>query len=228
ELENNLYSVFTGSRAIQEVLQRQAFKAGPMTGDLIHHVSDLSLPQVEAPDYKKLLAEKAAKKIEPKTHGMAKLVPADQYFLHFNSMRSAGELQDLVTDWGNNLLRPLTMRAVDHRFRENFEEQLCLYREPLLTLFADGVIAELAVTGADPYFLEGTDVSLIFKVKKLDVFQKKADEWLAKARKKHPALIERDFNYRGHKVQAHYTENRAVSALSFSRENMSSIRTRTG
>src|SRR5262245_28802126 len=32
ELENNLYSVFTGSRAIQEVLQRQAFKAGPMTG----------------------------------------------------------------------------------------------------------------------------------------------------------------------------------------------------
>jgi hypothetical protein len=213
EVENSLYGVFTGSRAIQEVLQRQAFKSGPMTGDLIHHVSELSLPGVEGPDYRKLLADKAAKKIEPKIHGMAKFIPADQYFLHFNSMRSASEMQDLITEWGNNLLRPFTLRAVDHRFRENFEEQLCLYREPLLGLFADGVLAELAVTGSDPFFLEGTDVSLLFKVSKLEVFQKKADEWLARARKTHPGLIERDFHYRGHKVGAHYTEDRAVSCF---------------
>lgn len=213
-VEARLYDAFTGSRAVQEVLQQKAFKVGASTGDLTLHVADVSTPAVESPDYKKLLEQKAAKKIGPKPHEMSRLIPLDQYFLHFNSMRKASELQDLINDWGNNLLRPFTVRAVDHRFRENFEEQLCLYRDPLTQLFADGVIAELAITGTDPFFLEGTDVSVVFRVKRPELFQAKADEWLAKARKKHAAaLIERDFNYRGHKVQARYTEDRAVSSF---------------
>ncbi|MBI1832256.1 MAG: hypothetical protein HYR84_12500, partial [Planctomycetes bacterium] len=204
----------TGSRAIQDVLQKQSFKVGAQVGDLVVPISDLNPPRIESPNYEKLLEEKAAKKIEPKLHDAAKLIPVDQYFLHFNSMRTATELQDLINDWGNHILRPFTMRAVDHRFRENFEEQLCLYRDPLVALFADGVISELAITGSDPFILEGTDVTLVFRVKQPKVFQAKADEWLAKAKKKHGALmIEREFAYRGQTIQARYTEDRVVSSF---------------
>src|SRR5262249_17442408 len=98
-------------------------------------------------------------------------------------------------------------------FLENLQEQLCLYRDSLVTLFADGVIGELAITGADPFFLEGTDLTLCLRLKQPGIFGKKADEWLAQAKKKYPTLIERDFHYRGHKVQARYTEGREVSSF---------------
>jgi hypothetical protein len=138
ELEASLYNTLTGSRSIQEALQRQAYQTGTKTGDLVLHVADLRPPQVESPDYKKLLEEKAARKIEPAPHDIARFIPEDQYFLHFNSIRTASEFQDLLTDWGNNLLRPFALQAVDHRFRENLEEQLCLQRTPLLGLLVDG------------------------------------------------------------------------------------------
>jgi len=213
EIEGRLYGLFTGSRALQESLQYQTFKQGPSAGDLTVHVSDLSPPAVESPGYEKLLEDKAAKKIEPKPHAVSKLIPEDHYLLHWHSLKPAAELQDLVTDWAHGVLRLFTMHAVDHRFRENFEEQLGLYREPLLGLFADGVLTEFAVTGADPFFLEGTDLSLIFRAKKPEVFQKRADEWLAQARKKHANLIEREFSYREHKISARYSEDRAVSSF---------------
>ncbi len=213
EVEGRLYGLFSRSLALQETLQYQSFKNGSSAGDLTVHLSELSPPSAEVWNWEKLLEDKIAKKMAPKPHAVAGLIPEDQYFLHFHTMQAAGELQDLVTDWGHGLLRLFTMHAVDHRFRENFEEQLCLYREPLQKLFADGTASELAITGADPFFLEGTDVSILFRVKKLKAFQKQADEWLAKAKKKHPALIERDFNYREHKIQARYTEDRLVSSF---------------
>lgn len=213
ELEASLYDAFTGSRAIQEALQRQAFQSGFAVGDQVIHVSELPPTRTDSPPYEKLLAEQAAKKKQPRPHDVARLVPRDQYFLHFRSLRAANELQDLITDWGTSILRLFTLHAVDYRFRENFEEQICLYREPLLGLFADGVASELAITGSDTFFLEGTDVTLIFRVKQPEIFRKKADEWLEKARKKHPALIERQFNYRGHQVEARYTEDRQVSSF---------------
>src|SRR5438128_3333922 len=67
-VEASLYDALTGSRAVQEVLQRQAFKSGAATGDLTLHVADLTPPSVEAPDYKKLLEQKAHKKNDPKPH----------------------------------------------------------------------------------------------------------------------------------------------------------------
>src|SRR5262249_25149051 len=57
------------------------------------------------------------------------------------------------------------------------------------------------------------DVTLLFRVKQAEAFQKSADTWLAEARKKHPGLVERAFNYRGHKVAARYTEDRLVSSF---------------
>src|SRR5262249_48880096 len=41
----------------------------------------------------------------------------------------------------------------------------------------------------------------------------RAAGWLADARKKHPGLVEREFNYRGHKVAARYTDDRLVSSF---------------
>jgi hypothetical protein len=213
DLEASLYDLMTGSLAVQQALQQEALEGGGRQGDLDIHISELSPPALRSPDYTKLLEEKAAKKLEPRPHEAARLVPEDQYFLHFYSMKAAAELQDLVDDWGNSLLRLVTVRAEDHRLRDRLEEQLCLRRDPLLQLFADAVVTEVAVTGGDPFFLEGTDVTLLFRLARPAAFEKAAAGWLQETRKKHADLIERTFNYRGHQIAVRYTEDRAVSSF---------------
>jgi hypothetical protein len=213
-VEADLYDVFTGSLAIQELLQHQTLSGHGRVGDLNIHISELSPPRLQSIDYAKLLEEKRTRdKIDPKVHDIARLVPEDQYFLHFNSMQSAGELFDLTKDWGDSLLRLFTIHAQDNRVEEKFDEQLCLRREGLTQLFAEGVISELAITGSDPYLLEGTDLTFLFRLKKPDAFQHAAAEWFAQVKQRHPDVAERDFNYRGHKVIAHYTNDRVVSSF---------------
>jgi hypothetical protein len=213
-VEADLYDVLTGSLAIQDVLQQQTLKGGGRPGNLEMHISELTPPPLQSLDYAKLLEEKRVKqKIEPKVHDMARLIPEDQYFLHFNSMRSAGELFDLSKDWGDSLLRLFKISALDNRVEEKLNDQLCLRRDHLTRLFADGVIAEVGITGSDPFILEGTDITMIFRLKNAAIFQNAAEDWLAQVKQKYPSIVEREFNYRGHKVTARYTNDRMVSSF---------------
>lgn len=212
-LETELYELFTGSLAIQESLQRQTLSGTSQIGDYDIHISTLSPPAVRSPDYEKLLAAKKEQGEEPQIHDTSWLVPADQYLLHFNTMQSFGEAIDLASQWGDNLLRLYTLQAQDNRLREKLEEQLCLSRDTLERLFDEEIVTEIALTGSDPYLLEGTDISVILRVADKTLFQKESGSWMMAARQAHPDIVERDFNYRGHKVTVQYTNDRIISSF---------------
>jgi len=213
-LETDLYQVMTGSTAIQESLQQQRLSSPRGQGDLNRHISTLSPPHLRSLPYKDLLEKKRTEEhVEPTVHKMARLVPEDQYFVHFNSMRSLGEVLDLNAKWGGNLLRLYTVRAQDQRLQAKIEDQLCLRRGPITELFADGVIGEVAVTGADPFVHEGADVTIFFRLKRPELFEAAAQAWLEETRKDHPDLVDREFNYRAHQVAVYYTKDRLVSAF---------------
>lgn len=213
-LETNLYQVFTGSYAIQESLQRDILSVGSRMGDLNVHISGLTPLDLQSLPYKDLLEEKRTReKIEPKVADIAALIPEDQYLLQLNSMQSLGELLDLSQQWGSSLLRLSTVHAKDQRLQQKLEDQLCVRRDLLTRLFGDAVISEIAVTGADPFVNEGTDVTIIFRVKQPEVFRTAAAGWLDQIRKSRPDLTEANFNYRGHKVAARYTADRMVSSF---------------
>ncbi len=200
--------------AIQESLQRQTLSGDTELGDYDTHISTLSPPQVRSRDYESLLKKKRdEEKVEPKIHEITKLVPADQYFLHFNTMQSLSEAIDLTSEWGDNLLRLYTLQAQDNRLREKLEEQLCLRIDALERLFAEKIVTEVAITGSDPYQLEGTDITVILRVADQALYQKEAESWTLAARQGHPELVEREFNYRGHKVSVQYTNDRIVSSF---------------
>ncbi|MBN1909022.1 MAG: hypothetical protein JW818_04725 [Pirellulales bacterium] len=214
KLETNLYQMVTGSMAIQDSMQHAALSTRGRSGEKNVHISTLSPPSLRSLPYKRLLKERKEEEgVKPKLHNIARLVPEDQYFIHFNSMKSLNEFLDLSSQWGNNLLRLYTVRAQDQRLEAKLEEQLCVRRDFLTKLFADHVISEVAVTGADPFVFEGTDVTLIFRLKQPEVFRRAADGWMAETKKKYPDLVSRQFNYRGHKVSVHYTKDRVVSSF---------------
>lgn len=218
-LEEEIYEIFTGSLAIQESLQRQTFGGGGRPGDYNTHVSTLNAPSLRSLYYGKLLAEKQDAGIEPKVHELSRLVPADQYLFHFNSMQALGESVDLASQWGDNLLRLFTLQAQDNRLQQKVEEQLCIQREGLEQLFAGKAIRAVAMTGSDPYLLEGTDVTMLFDVTDVEAFEKRAEEWLDASRGENADLVEREFNYRGHTILARYTNDRRVSSFATRHEN---------
>lgn len=214
DLESDLYEVFTGSLAIQESLQRRTLSGSNRVGDQNTHVSTLNLPSLSSLDYEELLEEKLRdEQIAPSPHEIAKLIPADQYMIHFNSVTSLGEILDLASEWGDSLLRLYTVQAQDNRLQAKFEEQLCIHRSQLEKLFADQAISEVALTGADPYIMEGTDLTILFRVANADMFQKAAGGWLASSQAEHPDMVQREFNYRGHQVSARYTNDRVISSF---------------
>ncbi len=213
-LEADLYRVFTGSLAVQESLQHAALRNGSGVSDLTLHVSTLAPPNPRSPDYEKLLKEKKAREsLQPKVHPAARLVPEDQYFLHFHSLDSLGELVDLMSQWGESLLRLATVRAQDHQGRAKLEDQLCLRWKSVSELFADGAIRGVSLTGADPFVLEGADMTLVFEVENAERFDEVAAAMLEASRTRHSAVVSREFNYRGHRVTAHYTNDRVVSSF---------------
>ena len=50
-------------------------------------------------DYEQLLKDQREKQIEPAVHDIAKLVPEDQYMLHFNSLTALDEALDLGAEF---------------------------------------------------------------------------------------------------------------------------------
>ena len=213
ENDFSLYHIFSGGLAIQQSLQREVLSRGARVGDLNIHISELSPPSVRSLDYEERLKQRQKEGHSPQPHPLARLIPADQYFLQFQSMKTADELMELSEEWGESVLRMFQVSARDHHLSQRYEQQLCIQRTVLSKLFADQVIEELTVTGSDFFIAEGTDLTLVFDLKRPDVFRAAAETWLADAKQKSPDLTVREFNYRGHQVMARYTSDRTVSSF---------------
>jgi hypothetical protein len=209
----DLYHVFGGGLAVQQTLQREVLSRGPRTGDLTVHVSQLSPPDVRSLDYEALLAERAEGGHQPRRHEPSRLVPADQYYLHFHSMQAADELIELTEQWGGSLLRTFQVSARDHHLGGKYEDQLAVRRDALSELFGDQVVSEFAVTGSDFFIAEGTDLTVLFRLTKPELFRAAAAAWLDAVKAKHAGVVEQEFNYRGHRVAARYTPDRTVSSF---------------
>ena len=218
--EESLYHTFSGGLALQQSLQWETLRGERKMGDLTVHIRSLSPPQIRSLDYEALLEQKRNEGLEPQPHDLARYVPHDQYFLHLESMETANELMDLAGKWGGSLLRIFTVSARDHHLLEKYEDQLCVRRDSLTQLFADGAVTELAVTGSDFYIVDGTDLTLLLRLEDPEAFGEAAAASLAAAKEKYPAILERDVNYRGHRIAARYTPDRMVSSFALIKDDL--------
>jgi hypothetical protein len=76
------------------------------------------------------------------------------------------------------------------------------------------VVNEVALTGSDLYFREGTDVTLLFAVKQPEVFKLRMDGFLEAAAKSRPDAVRSTGKILGVEYVAVSTPDRAISAWS--------------
>jgi hypothetical protein len=178
-----LYELTTGSAAITESLQLRRMNPVRGNGDDVRRdivLSTLKGIEIQEHPWKKMMGEKT-----PAPEPMAKFVPHDNYYVHFNGLPPLLDLGELTDRWGTNLLGAYQVQSRDYRVQQRYEDQLCLKSAGLAKTLGPLVVNGVAITGNDPFLREGTDVAVLFAVKNRTLFLAGVEPCLAEAKKRH-------------------------------------------
>ncbi len=174
-----LYEMTTGATALAEslALRRLLNPATEESGRRIHDIAKVQGIDVAEHPWKKMMAGKT-----PAAEPLAKLVPHDNYYVTFNSIRKFIEFGELSEQWGSPLTSAYEQSSRDYDLKGRYEKQLCLRSTTLGKTLGPALIRGLAVTGSDLYLREGSDVSVIFHVRQRDLFLASVEPFLQEAR----------------------------------------------
>ena len=153
------YDLTTGTTAIAETLALNRLR-NPDFNKKEDRTIDVAKVQgidiAEHPWLKMMAGQK------PTPEPLARLVPHDNYYVHFKNIAKFLEAGDLFEQWGTGLARAFEANSREHGLKERLEQQLCLKSSGLARVFGPAVVKGLALTGSDPYVREGSDVTVIF------------------------------------------------------------------
>lgn len=143
----NLFSLFSGSLAVQESLQLET-----MTGEVLDPrqgrgsasrrspsalvpISELQGPTIQSHPWTEMLAGR-----QPEFSSLAACVPEDQYYVRFESVARLLEVLDLSDLWGAHLFSQTSRQAHTSMATERLLAQLALETSDLLRPLYDTVV----------------------------------------------------------------------------------------
>lgn len=200
-VDADLYETTTGATAIAESLQLRRmlnsnFRDNGKRTIPIGKIEGITI--AEHPWDEMMGGKKPA--FEP----MAKLIPDDNYFIHFKNVRKFIEFSELLDQWGTSLIRAYEVHSRDYRLKERYQQQLCLRSTELGKKLGPLVVRSLAVTGSDAYLREGSDVALVFHVVNREIFLAAVQRFIDESRQKF-----------GEQLKESKTEDNGVTIESF-------------
>ena len=166
-----IYEMTTGAWAVQETLQLDRL-AG--TGDVVG-ASTVPIETIEGVTTPPVPVDTLLAGRTPVLEPLAGAVPHDFAYAHFPRVSSMRRVLEATEKWGGHLLSAYTVNGRDERLRQKIEGQLLLATTPELDPFYDLVTDGIAVVASDPFFAEGTDVTVVFRVRNQLLFGAKID-----------------------------------------------------
>jgi hypothetical protein len=210
----DLFNIFTGALAVQESLQLDTMRGevgrrvrprvvpsrpepatqpgeakepqGPVA------VANLKGPTIQSHPWEKLLGAK-----KPDISPLARLVPEDYFFAEFHSFTKLLDAVDLSALGSSHFFNQSSREARSQLTGERLKKQLAVESSRLSRLVGDEVIDELAVTGSDLFYGEGSDVTLLFRLKQPEVFKTALDGMLNRAEKARPDARRSEGTFQG-------------------------------
>jgi hypothetical protein len=217
--EVDLFSIFTGALAVQESLQLDSMRGPdrerPNDGTAerqrkqIIEIGTLTGPTIKGHPWEKMLGGK-----KPDIDPLAKMVPADFYFAQFRSLTKLAELMESGDLWAVHLGSQTSHDARSSQVGERLRNQLALELNKALRPLYDAVVDEVAVTGSDLFVAEGSDVTLVFRLKQPEVFKLRADGFLANAERKHKDARRKEEKFADVPYVHVFTPDRSVNVFS--------------
>ena len=159
-----LMETMSAMASVREILRRRSGKE-PATIP----VDRLPGPKGEAHPWGELTA--ALGKPVP-YEPLAVATPADFYYFRFATPSHLFRLLDEADTWLTPLAWRLFEQGEDRGLSQRYEIALGLTGRQLVHSWGPQVVTDLAVVGSDPYLREGSDLTLIFRVKSPAAFDK--------------------------------------------------------
>ena len=209
KVHRQLYETTTGSHAITESLQlhRMLNPAFRDHGERTIDVATVRGIDIAEHPWQKMMAGKT-----PSPEPLAHLVPFDNFYVHFKSIRKFIEFGEVLDQWGTNLGRAYEVTSRDYFIKDRYEKQLCLRSGWQGKTFGPAVVNSLALIGSDGYLREGSDLTVIFHVTDPQVFLKGVEPFLQQARKEFGGrLRESQTRYHDLWLESFVTPHREVS-----------------
>ncbi|UCC28963.1 MAG: hypothetical protein JSU86_12255 [Phycisphaerales bacterium] len=201
------YAVLSGALAIQESLQLDRMvNTDRDRGERKTSFGDIPAVGVKSHPFDEMREGKSP------VHGkLAAFVPEDHYFLRFRSVARLLELLDFTEQWGNSLLRLARPVGTDHGTRERTLRQLCLPDNILARMLGPAVIKEIAVSGSDPYIVNGSDITVLFHAQTKEAFQAAVDLPFLQAKQMHDDARHDEVTHQGITIERLVSSDRRVS-----------------
>jgi hypothetical protein len=215
----DLFSIFAGALAVQESLQLDSMRgpnrdrpndeAAERKRKEIIEIGKLTGPTIKGHPWEKMLGDK-----KPEVDPLAKMVPADFYFVQFRSLGKLTELMESGDLWAVHLGSQTNHGARSSQVGERLRSQLALEVNKALRPLYDAVVDEVAVAGSDLFVAEGSDVTLVFRLKQPDLFKVRADGFLTNAEKKHKDAKRKEDKFLDVPYVHVFTPDRSVNVFS--------------
>ncbi len=181
-----LMDTTTGMTSIQETLQidralwLRTLKEKPSVP-----LASLKPPPLAQHPFDAML--RALKKPVPEEK-LASAAPADFYYARLNDLSVFFRIVDQLDAWATPAVTALEGGGDDHAIAERTLTQLGLERSQLARTLGTAVVADLAVVGSDPYVREGSDVTILFRVKQKALFDGALANALSHHNETHPGV----------------------------------------
>lgn len=160
----DVYALISGGLAIRETIQLDRLRPYRPQNCTVDPAT-LAAPEIKSHPWHEMLKTRGWRAFE-----LSKCAPHDFYYLHFNNMKNALDFFDYADEAGGALFKRFAPVSVDYNLKEKLLTQLALRVTPEARNFYDSVIEEMAIVGSDPFVLEGSDVTVIYRLKKPLVF----------------------------------------------------------
>ncbi len=182
----DLFSIFTGALAVQESLQLDSMRGAPSGGRPLDpllekkkkevvDIAKLKGPTIKSHPWEKMLGTK-----KPAIDPLAKMVPDNFSFVQFRSLTKLLDLSDSGDLWSIHLSHQLSRDARTQQVGARIRKQLVIETNKLLQPLYDGVVEEVALTGSDLFLAEGSDVTLVFRLRQPKLFKERMDGFLTR------------------------------------------------
>ena len=203
-----LMETTTGITSIQEALQhdRGLFLAAARERATLP-LSGLKGPALAPHPWKTMTARLKA---SPPPEPLAGTAPAEFHFTRAADIVALLRVLDHVDTWGTPLARLMSEASIDRDASSRYETELGLRRGPLTRALGPTAIADVAIVGSDPYLLEGSDVTVIFRVKSRAILEPALAGALAAAAEGHGTLSAETRTHDGVDVAVSRTADGAV------------------
>ncbi|MDG2223179.1 MAG: hypothetical protein P8L85_17490 [Rubripirellula sp.] len=163
----SMFSILGGRAAIEETLQLQNLVLAEEDQTESVDVDSLKGVEVESHPFEEMLDGQVGGQLE-----LSRYVPADRFFLYVGQPESIPALLDKGAPFIASMGTSLTGNCLNYNLEARYLSRLGMTRDWVDAVLASGLTSEMAVFTPDLFFIDGTDMTIVARLRSPELLRR--------------------------------------------------------